>query len=215
MTTPAPTPMSNDHPSPNPTPPHLRVLLHRPPQRVLRVLRHAVGLVQDQQLVGRAGVPRRGRPHRPRRERLDLLADDVDPALVRGVQLHHTRLHQLGAVELGGGVWGEGRGVRSLLLRRQSLREPQATPNWKHTVGTTRRAAPLSAKACAPAARSPALLRSFQCRGGRRRGGAAGWRSRATASASRPPPPDAQPHRRCAAGTSRPTAARLSLCTRC
>jgi len=63
----------------------------------LGVGRHGVSLVEDEQLEGRAGVPRRGRADRSRREVLDLGPDDADAALVGRVQLQDARLEEVGA----------------------------------------------------------------------------------------------------------------------
>eukprot|EP00191_Tetraselmis_sp_GSL018_P015059 CAMPEP_0177585380 /NCGR_PEP_ID=MMETSP0419_2-20121207/4459_1 /TAXON_ID=582737 /ORGANISM="Tetraselmis sp., Strain GSL018" /LENGTH=103 /DNA_ID=CAMNT_0019075103 /DNA_START=360 /DNA_END=671 /DNA_ORIENTATION=+ len=68
--------------------------------------RHRVGLVQDQQLEGRAGVPGCRRADRLGGKALDLVPDDADAPLVAGVQLHDAGLEQLRPKELMG--YGEG-----------------------------------------------------------------------------------------------------------
>lgn len=98
-----------------------RVLLHDPAQRHLRRRRHGVRLIEDNQLIrrhrlgpglggGREDLPRAG-------ERLDLLAHDVDAAVVGGVELEHHLPHVLDAVDApgqcedGGGLAGAGGAV--------------------------------------------------------------------------------------------------------
>lgn len=82
------------------------VLLHRPAQRGLRVLRHAVRLIQDHDLEGGTGVflavfgvdfggLRKLRACKV----LDLLADNVNASLVGGVELEDAGAVQRGAKE--------------------------------------------------------------------------------------------------------------------
>ncbi|KAI3477930.1 hypothetical protein L1887_60159 [Cichorium endivia] len=76
------------------------VLLHDATQRTLRILRHAVRLVEDDDLERRARETFLGIGHRQLGKVLDLFAHHRDAALVRGVELQHTRLHQLGPKQL-------------------------------------------------------------------------------------------------------------------
>ena len=104
-------------------PRHARMRLQRAPQRRLGVHRHRVRLVQDEQLVGRRRVPRRGRPDGGRRKRPNLVPHDADAALVRRVELHDPRLDEVGAGGGGGGVGLVGRGdARAAVLLSASLR---------------------------------------------------------------------------------------------
>jgi hypothetical protein len=99
-----------------------RILLHNPPQRHLRRRRHRIRLIQYNQLIRRHRLPARlargGREDLPRAgERLDLLAHDVDAAVVGGVELENHLAHVLDAVdaaresEHGGGLAGAGGAV--------------------------------------------------------------------------------------------------------
>ena len=65
------------------------VQLHGPPQGLLGGLRHGVRLVQDDDL-----VPAAREGHLLLGEHLDPVADDVDAALVGGVQLQNSVLKQ-------------------------------------------------------------------------------------------------------------------------
>lgn len=83
-----------------------RILLHNPPQRHLRRTRHRIRLIQNNQLEPRHRARSRRRAHREdllrARERLDLLAHDIDAAVVGGVQLENHLAHVGGAVDAAG-----------------------------------------------------------------------------------------------------------------
>mmetsp|Transcript_11711 Transcript_11711/g.47286 ORF Transcript_11711/g.47286 Transcript_11711/m.47286 type:complete len:411 (-) Transcript_11711:24-1256(-) len=79
---------------------HVRVGLHGAAQRALRVLGHGVGLVENDDLERRRRVARvRLRADRALREGLDLLANHLDAALVRGVHLEHAVAPDVRVVE--------------------------------------------------------------------------------------------------------------------
>lgn len=80
------------------------VRLHGTAQGALGILRHGVGLVEDDDLEGRAGIlvlvrgRRVGQLHAG--EILDLFANDGDAAFVGGVEFEDAGPHHLGAEEL-------------------------------------------------------------------------------------------------------------------
>lgn len=94
----------------------LGVRLHRSPKGRLCVRRHRIGLVQDDNLVRRARMPTAWAfcviqnhfhaIHRVRdylmvidghlRKVLDLFTNDPNPTVVRGIELEHAALHELG-----------------------------------------------------------------------------------------------------------------------
>lgn len=98
-----------------------RVLLHDPPQRHLRRRRHRVRLIQDDQFVRRhrlrPGLGQGGEDLPRAGEGLDLLAYDVDAAVVGGVELENHLSHVFDAVDApgqredGGGLAGAGGAV--------------------------------------------------------------------------------------------------------
>ena len=80
------------------------ILLHNPPQRHLCRIRHRIRLIQHNKLVPRRSALRRRSSNTKdllgRRKRLDLLAHDVDAAVVGGVELEDHLPHVLRAVDV-------------------------------------------------------------------------------------------------------------------
>ena len=81
-----------------------RVLLHNPSQRHLRRGSHRVRLVQDNQLVCShrtrgPGSRVHGEDLLRAGEGLDLFADDIDTAIIGGIELEDHLAHVLGAID--------------------------------------------------------------------------------------------------------------------
>ena len=96
----------------------LGVGLDDPPQGGLRVVGHGVGFVEDADLDGRDLLLRVGiQGDLALGELLDLLAHDVDAALVRGVQLDHALLVEVHSE----GLLGQRQDSRSLACARRPV----------------------------------------------------------------------------------------------
>lgn len=109
-------------------------------------LRHRVGLVQDEELEGRARIPGCRLPDGGRCEGFDLVADHVDATLVTGIQLHRPHLHQLRpgiSKAMGVGSWMAcSPQLRSpSRLSVQLLASPWVNREYGYAPGLTRRVA--------------------------------------------------------------------------